>query len=307
MPRDPTVFPQPPRNASRGPKPLETLGSAFPQPDDPKVAATTHASRLGREGVADAPSRGARGAGAVGNSNSNHLSTRETPWDRCGELRPVRAVVAVHRIPPASGDASMTDRPRSLTEALRGICPADDDGEPDYALREQDEPPYERAPQAPASVPRWMTVRIGQYRDKPEALTLPQIVFRNGDWFFHCYENGVFGREPFGATLHYSEAQLIYRRASAIRLKPGDVVEYVVDGDHLEGLRFRPAAITGGAVGPFHSVLDMRFPRKLKRYGKGNYKALARDIFDYFFGTGSHMTKRRMEEFFNDETRFKNP
>jgi hypothetical protein len=199
---------------------------------------------------------------------------------------------------------TVTDRRRYLTDALRGVRPPDDDEERDDDVREQDDSTC--AP-TPASARRWTTVRIGQYGDKPEALTLPQIVFRNGDWFFHCYEMGTFGRGPFGASLHYAEAQLIYRRASAIRLKPGDVVEYVVDGDHLEELRFRPAATTGGAVGPFHSVLDMRVPRTLKSYGKGNYKTFARDMFDYFFGAGTHITKTRAEAFFDNQSNFIDP
>ena len=189
----------------------------------------------------------------------------------------------------------------TLSEALRRISAANDDEGPGADTNDRREPEPRPEPLKPTR--NWSGVRVGKYGEGA-LLTLPQIMFRNADWFFHCYETGVFGRSPFGASLLYAEASLIYKRSTAIRLKPGDAVEYLVARDRFEDLRFHSAH---SAPPRSSSVIDMRFPRLLKKFDTAGYRIFIGSIVEYFFGKRLAMTKRRAEAFFSDESRFVNP
>ena len=54
-----------------------------------------------------------------------------------------------------------------------------------------------------------------------------------------------------------------------------------------------------------HDHLDLSFPRRLKAYDKLGYRLLLRKFRYYFFGRGRvPLTKKRCEEFFEDQSNF---
>ena len=63
----------------------------------------------------------------------------------------------------------------------------------------------------------WTIVNFGKHKGK----SLPQIIFKDADWFFHLYEN-----DYFNGTLA-QEANELYRRARSIRVPPKNGQENV--------------------------------------------------------------------------------
>ena len=151
---------------------------------------------------------------------------------------------------------------------------------------------------------RWTTLNFGKHKGK----TLPQVMFFDPDWFFHGWESGYFKWRM------RMEAAEIYRKASAIRVPPKNgekrFVEYIID----QGTgKFGTLHIIEGDLelydkrsGNFvQENIDMRFLRQISVYDKTGYNNFLSAMKAILFGDKSHkMTKKRCENFFEDEDNF---
>ena|SRR5437773_8449794 len=152
----------------------------------------------------------------------------------------------------------------------------------------------------------WTLVGFGEHA----ARTLPQIIFKDADWFFWGFENGVFSKNYRLAV----EAETIHRRATSI-VPPYDDqgrplgVEYLVDrtSGRFAGLQFVPASIVGPG-NRYSDRIDLSVPRQLNDYDKTGYNILMGDLKELLFGSRSaRATRSRCEEFFDVEGNFLTP
>ncbi|MDX2498869.1 MAG: hypothetical protein QNL11_13335 [Desulfobacterales bacterium] len=153
----------------------------------------------------------------------------------------------------------------------------------------------------------WSTIWFGK---KYKGKTLPQVVFKDPDWFFWAMETNAFkGR---GKILN--EAREIYRKSKSIRIPQEGpeklVAEYAV---HPPTGKFAQMEIIP-ASRPKHvgstrtsrsDVIDLSKPRKIARYDKLGCDHLISNLKHYLFGSKSYrMTKARCEAFFEDDDNF---
>ena len=138
--------------------------------------------------------------------------------------------------------------------------------------------------------------------------SLPQIIFKDADWFFHAYENGYF-KGPVAA-----EASELYRRARSIKIPQRNgqkmLVAYmphpdlrsssgkfgtmrlIADGPGLEDLNVSP-------------VIDFYVPRSMAHYDKAGYKNFVSALKAILWGDPSkRMNRRACEAFFSDDENF---
>jgi len=147
---------------------------------------------------------------------------------------------------------------------------------------------------------RWSLVNFGKHKGK----SLPQAIFADPDWFFWAYE-----QKRFTANL-LAEAQEIYRKARSIRIPQSGgqkkVVEYVID--ETTG-KFGTIRLITQPEGPSSidtsEVIDLSFPRQLASYDKLGGQTLILALKRIFFGSTEYkMTKKRCEEFFENDENF---
>jgi hypothetical protein len=181
---------------------------------------------------------------------------------------------------------------------LHGRDDEQDDAGPD-AERDERNAPDTGEPGDPII---WMPVEKGQYAGKNK--TLPQIIMQNPGWFFYCWNDGQFEpRSPYRMpTPLEAQAAMIHRRAAAIRLKPGDVVEYVVFNGKFEGLNFCPQDRGVPRTRPY---LNMSVPLGVDPNDRGAKRLVLYAMKEYFFG--ARVTKKRAEAFFGNPAHFINP
>lgn len=152
----------------------------------------------------------------------------------------------------------------------------------------------------------WTELWFGKHR----VLTLPQVLFKDPDWFFWAWDGGVFAdKENI-----QGEVEEISRKARTIRiLQQGDeplVVEHYIHGPTRKYAKFdivpssRPEH--KGASPTFReSVIDMSVPRRLASRDKLGYRHFLGDLQSHLFGDSRHvMTKKRCEAFFDDGRNF---
>lgn len=151
----------------------------------------------------------------------------------------------------------------------------------------------------------WTTVGFGKHSGK----SLPQIMFKDADWFFHGYESGYFKE---GALAH--EAHELYRRARSVRVPPRNghkmLVEYVTHRDVRSG-REKFATMRLIADGPglerlnVSPSIDFYTPRAYARNDKAGNKYFVTALKAILFGNRSQrMNRRACEAFFNDDDNF---
>lgn len=154
---------------------------------------------------------------------------------------------------------------------------------------------------------QWTPMTFGRH----DGLTLPQIMFRDPDWFFWAWQATDFmWPSP-------REAAAVNQRARSIRVParfPLDtLVEYSIDrrSGRFGGMRLVPVgpagvSYCGGYNQTFtRDLIDMSVPHKLHDYDKGGMKILVRDLKEIIFaGPGIRMTKSRAEDFFSDDRNF---
>jgi hypothetical protein len=146
----------------------------------------------------------------------------------------------------------------------------------------------------------WTVVSFGRYAGQ----TLPQIVFRDPDWFFWACENGAF-RDALA-----DEARHVYERARRIRLPQRwdgpRVVEYT---DCARGkfavLEAVPESRNLHARSFRRPWIDLGYAHCACPYDKGGSRRLVRQAKYYLFGSASYpLTRKRAEAFFEDDENF---
>ena len=145
----------------------------------------------------------------------------------------------------------------------------------------------------------WTEIYFKKYAGK----TLPQIIFRDADWFFHKYENGDFKNH------HAIEARELYRRARSIRVpqKNGQkmVVEYIIHGNRKFGTMRLISDASGVVSLNVSHLIDFYVPRSYAPYDKMGYRNFVSALKTILFGNPSQrMSKEACEEFFNDDSNF---
>ena len=148
------------------------------------------------------------------------------------------------------------------------------------------------------------------YFGKHNGLTLPQILFRDPDWFFWAQDDQIFSFD-FGLS---HEAEKIYQRATAIKIPDPDnkglVAEYIIDpvSDRFSELRLIPrpqVSHDGFSRSWLLDRIDMSIPRQIAEYDKTGCRILVREMKYYLFDNEScRMNARRCAEFFNDGSNF---
>lgn len=155
-------------------------------------------------------------------------------------------------------------------------------------------------------VSMWSTVNFGRFRAK--ALTLPQIILKDPDWFFWAVDEGVFK----GALA--AEAKTLARRAKAIKLPPHlaatDCVQYWLTPDG----KFAGFAVIAQSQPPHvgssseirSPTLNLAAPRSFKGYDKLGCRLMIKTFRYHWFG-GKSFTKTRAEAFFDEPAHFITP
>jgi len=150
----------------------------------------------------------------------------------------------------------------------------------------------------------WTRLNFGRHEGK----TLPQVLFTDPDWFFWAYENGILTK------VLPEEAKELYRKARSIRVPQSGgekkVIEYII---HQPTGRFGTiqlvpeSRLDHEAASPTlrSDVIDLSIPRQIASYDKFGGKTLILALKHILFGNGKYnMTKRRCEEFFENDENF---
>ena len=150
----------------------------------------------------------------------------------------------------------------------------------------------------------WSIVQFGKHKGK----SLPQILFHDPDWFFWFYEQG-----NFDGVLQV-EAQELVVKAKNIKIPKAHgkdtVAEYVIH-PHTNNFaafnlvpRTQPAHV-GASITFRLPVIDLSVPREYAPYDKFGYRLFLKQLKHYLFGNSSRrMTRKRCEEFFDDDGHF---
>ena len=152
----------------------------------------------------------------------------------------------------------------------------------------------------------WSTVFFGKHKGK----TIPQIVFADPDWFFWAIEAEAFRNKGNLSA----EAKDVYKKVCHIRIpaKKGEtlVAEYFIHpstgkfGDFRIVSEDHPVHEGSSFMFPTN-VIDLGIPRQIGQYDKLGYQIMMACLKYYIFGkTGTRMTKKRCEQFFEDSGNF---
>ena len=138
--------------------------------------------------------------------------------------------------------------------------------------------------------------------------SLPQVLFSDPDWFFWAYENGILTK------VLPEEAKELYRKARSIRIPESGgekrVVEYII---HQPTGRFGTIQLVPESRLHLEAashilrseVIDLSIPRQIASYDKFGGRTLVLALKHILFGNGKYnMTKRRCEEFFENDDNF---
>lgn len=151
----------------------------------------------------------------------------------------------------------------------------------------------------------WTSVTFDKHRGK----TLPQVVFRDPDWFFWAYDYKKFDGDP----KMKSEAERVYRRARAIKIPQTRPVKQEAEYARGPGGKFAGVELVPVDREPHQGstttirlpVFDLNIPRIFCRYDKSGGQMLVRELKYYLFGDMHYpLTKGRCEKFFDDDSKF---
>lgn len=152
----------------------------------------------------------------------------------------------------------------------------------------------------------WTELRFGKHRGK----TLPQVIFSDPDWFFWAMEKRIFEDKQL-----QNEAQDIAKKATNIRIpQKGSkklVVKYILSyngrfSDFILVPEDETELMLDESTRSYKlEKIDFSFPREVKGYDKLGYAKFIRVLKFHFFGKSNYqMTKKRCEEFFENEEIF---
>ncbi|HEV7927526.1 MAG TPA: hypothetical protein VGR14_19400 [Verrucomicrobiae bacterium] len=152
---------------------------------------------------------------------------------------------------------------------------------------------------------KWTKLMFGRHYRK----TLPEVVFRDSDWFFWAYQIGVL--EINGMQ---EEAELVSGRATRIRIPQqlGEklVAEYAFCciGGKFANVEIVPESRRlhqGSSATIRLPFFDLSVPRRYGPYDKSGSRKLVASVKLHVFGSRScHLTKERCESFFEDDSNF---
>ena len=144
----------------------------------------------------------------------------------------------------------------------------------------------------------WIPIPFGKY----EGRTLPQVLFKDPDYFFWLLREGVLK----GALA--MQAKHLAKKVCRIRIPREPAEAFAVDYFFNSEDQFsRFSIVPKDAYQSPHVVyrlnhIDFSIIRNHKEYAKGEYKRFLRDFRRVFFGNESaSMTKDRCEGFFNGD------
>lgn len=156
----------------------------------------------------------------------------------------------------------------------------------------------------------WSILWFGKYSGK----TLPQIMFVDPDWFFWACEDGAFRNK--GARLK-EEAEEIKRKSTSIRIPQNSseklIATYTFSDKGFADLEIASKGdlIHGGLYLTYPlRVIDFSQPREpipgeRLYYDKQGYRIFLKNVKFILFGDRSYrMTRRRCEEFFDNDANF---
>ena len=151
----------------------------------------------------------------------------------------------------------------------------------------------------------WTVLKFGKYEGK----TLPQVIFKDPDWFFYFYQ--VIG---FKTPRLQEEAKEIYKKSRNIivpsingtkRLAEYAFLPYNQTFVHLELVPETRPPHEGSALVFRSDKIDFGFIYWFNNYDKSGYQRFVRDVKYYLFGSSKYMmTKERCEDFFSCESHF---
>ena len=167
----------------------------------------------------------------------------------------------------------------------------------------------------------WTEMTFGKYN----GLTLPEVMFKDPDWFFWVCEQGCTGP----AEAIKDEFEEIYRKSRNVKIPGGrngtHEVRYYLD-PIIEGAPIENTMCTGSFVtldickkGEINysedegdkyvprDVIDFMVPRELMKEDTDGYKIFIRKIKNIFFGAllrPVSMTREKCEEFFDNNDNF---
>ncbi|ALC84540.1 hypothetical protein AM499_00910 [Bacillus sp. FJAT-22090] len=146
----------------------------------------------------------------------------------------------------------------------------------------------------------WGIISFGNY----QGISIPQLVFKDPDYFFWAMENDVFN-----GTYLVLEAKDVYKKSRNIKIpKFGHKAEYVTYKGKFQDIKLvpieRPAHI--GSSSTFREdKIDMGFVRETKGYDKRGGEILIHSLKSILFGSSNYrMSKKRCEDFFENPSNF---
>ena len=152
----------------------------------------------------------------------------------------------------------------------------------------------------------WTELDFGKHK----GLTLPQVLFKDPDWFFWAVSNDALKTRP----RLKSEAIELNEKARRIKVPQSGrdtlVVEYWIHRPTHKFSHFdlvpesRPHHV-GSSSAHRSKVIDLSFPRRIAPYDKLGCKSMLSSLKHYLFGSKSaRMTKQRCEDFFDESRNF---
>lgn len=153
----------------------------------------------------------------------------------------------------------------------------------------------------------YIKLDFGKHKRK----TLPQIMFRDPDWFFWACKKNVF--ENKGAISR--EADDILKKCKSIKIPHNESKEFVIEYcfSHQNGcfcgLEKVPCSRephAGSSTTYRLDVIDFSLPFRLKNYDKLGYKLFLNQVIYILFGISNNtkVPKKRCEEFFDNKSNF---
>jgi hypothetical protein len=148
-------------------------------------------------------------------------------------------------------------------------------------------------------------INFGRHKGK----TLPQIVFSDLDYFIWAFNEDIFKSSALR-----KEADYVYQRIRSIKIPKDNhdnyEVEYYIHAPTGKFGRFeiveQSTPLHKGGSPAFRSkYIDLTVVKSIKDYDKSGSGIIIDCLKEYCFGTRSHkMTKKRCEDFINDDTNF---
>lgn len=152
----------------------------------------------------------------------------------------------------------------------------------------------------------WTEISFGKHKGK----TMPQLLFSDPDYFYWAYENDAFVKN----RINQNEVTNIFNKSCNIKIPNIEggtrVADYYIHPptgrfSHMQLVFENTPKHEGTSSTIRKDVIDMSVPRQIAPYDKTGCKTLVNNIKFYLFGNERYsMTKKRCEDFFDDDDKF---